>query len=210
MPQQISSIEVQSPLGVTVRSRFTYHEPKSERLLVLLPGRGYTCDHPLLHYLRKIGLQQGYDVLSLRYGFQVADGELKTEETAYLLEEVTQALAQVYPRGYQRLCVAGKSLGTPLAVQVAKDAPTAETSLLLLTPIGGALHSIGELNTLAIIGTADPLYTPELVNAFANEKHLRWEVYAELNHSLEAHDDWRESLANLSQILDACEQFLTA
>lgn len=208
MAQQISMIEAQSRSGGVTRSRFTHHTPPSDQLMILLPGRGYTCDHPLLHYVRGIGLQHGWDVLAVRYGFQVADRDLKSEETPDLLDEVSQTAAQVYARGYRRLCLVGKSLGTPLAAQLAKESPVEQTALLLLTPIGGALHGLGGIRTLAVIGTADPLYSPALIDAFAGEPLLRWQVYENLNHALEADGDWRASLARLAEIMAVCEQFL--
>ena len=65
------SIEVTTPSGVTVDHRLIAHDdPRG--LLIMLPGRGYTCDHPVLHFLRKAAADLGYDVLSVWYSFQVA------------------------------------------------------------------------------------------------------------------------------------------
>ncbi|MFN8449593.1 MAG: hypothetical protein U0521_13665 [Anaerolineae bacterium] len=58
------TIEVTTVAGVVVDHRLIAHEQPAG-LLVLLPGRGYTCDHPVLHYLRKAAADLGYDVLSV-------------------------------------------------------------------------------------------------------------------------------------------------
>jgi hypothetical protein len=124
------------------------------------------------------------------------------------MDDVTQAVDQVLARGYSRLCVVGKSLGTPLAAQVAKASDIDHTSLILLTPIGGAMQSIGTMNTLVIIGTADPLYSPEVVGAFDGMDHIHWRVFDDLNHSLAVENDWQASLTVLHPIMETCERFL--
>src|SRR5215213_785806 len=107
------SIEVTTPSGVTVDHRLIAHdEPRG--LLIMLPGRGYTCDFPVLHYLRKAATDLGYDVLSVWYSFQVAaipDDQVTMQQ---LVAEVDQPIREVLKRGYQHVVIAGKSLGTPL------------------------------------------------------------------------------------------------
>ncbi|HEX2906811.1 MAG TPA: alpha/beta family hydrolase [Phototrophicaceae bacterium] len=202
-------IPVESRLGVTVPNHLLAHEPPSADLLILLPGRGYTCNHPVLYYLRHAGIERGYDVLSIEYAFQVASRDLDADSLTALAEDVLVATQAVLARGYQRVCIAGKSLGTPLAGELARTITSGAVSLLLLTPIGGALQGLGDCPTLAIIGTADPLYTPELVSAYDDHPTITWQVYDGLNHSLEMPGDWRASLAVLPEIITGCETFMS-
>jgi hypothetical protein len=210
MDRHTTTIDIQSSLGVTVRNLFIYHEPISPQLMILLPGRGYTCNHPVLHYTRRLGLDRGFDVLSMAYGFQVANVELEARDMGGLEDEVTQATQQVLKRDYERVCIVGKSLGTPLAAQLARELqPTMDSiSLILLTPVGGALHGLGDLRTLAIIGTGDPLYAPEMVEATKDGDQFVWQVFDGLNHGLEMPDDWQASIQALNDIIAACDAFL--
>jgi acetyl esterase/lipase len=196
------SIEVTTPSGVTVDHRLIAHdEPRG--LLILLPGRGYTCDHPVLHYLRKAAADLGYDVLSVWYSFQVAaipDDQVTMQQLA---AEVDQAIREVLKRGYRHVMIAGKSLGTPLAVLHAQQAER----LILLTPVGTAVQDAGSKPTLAIIGTADPVYDPDAINASAGS--VEWLVLEGLDHGLEAAGDWATSLDALHQITAACVEFLS-
>jgi surfactin synthase thioesterase subunit len=211
MPQHIQTITVDSGFGVTTRNLFFHHEePRSTRLVVLLPGRGYTTEHPVLYYLRKMAFARGYDVLSVEYGFQANNAELTPENIPYLQQDVAGAVAPVFERGYEHICVAGKSLGTPLAAELARRIVTDEVSLIQLTPIGGAMHGLGEIRTLAVIGTSDSLYSPEIVEAFRESRTVHWRVFEGLNHALEYDNDWGRSLDALREVMAACAEFLAA
>ena len=172
-------------------------------LLILLPGRGYTCDHPVLHYLRKAAADLGWDVLSVWYSFQVAsipDDQITLEGLAV---EVDAVIREVLKRRYARVCIAGKSLGTLLAVQHAARCER----LILLTPVGTAAFEVAWLPTLAVIGTNDPLYQPDAISA--TEPNVEWRVLDGLDHGLEAGGDWSRSLDSLREITQACVEFLS-
>jgi hypothetical protein len=206
MAYQMTTINIESPFGVTTRSPFSYHEPASDKLMVMLPGRGYTNDAPVMFHTRQMALENGYDVLAVQYGFQAANADLQPEHLPFLQQDVTLAAQSVLAREYREVCVVGKSLGTPLAVELAKTLTNEEISLILLTPIGAALLDMTSLRTLAVIGTEDPLYSPELVsNASPN---IRWRVFEGLNHGLIHNGSWRTSLMKLPEIIQACETFI--
>jgi hypothetical protein len=181
-----------------------YHDdPASTKLMVMLPGRGYSCDHPVLYYVRRMAIKQGFDVLSVEYGFQAANLDFNSD---YLEDEVNQAAASVLQRSYDEVCIVGKSLGTPLAAGLAQQITAQTISLILLTPIGGAFDGLGSFRTLAVIGTADPLYTPEIVASHTG--NIQWKVFDGLNHSLEVKGDWKASITALEQVITVCETFI--
>ncbi len=181
-----------------------FHNSDAERLLVILPGRGYLADFPLLYYLRELGLNHGYDVVSVSYAFQVM-GNTHIDMTD-LIEEVHQVWDSLPKKAYKRLCIAGKSLGTPLAVQLAPQ--IIQPQLLLLTPVGGAVKMADELDTLAVIGTADHGYDPKQIEADKARPNIRWEVLDDLDHRLEKPGDLPQSLLALQIVMAVCEKFL--
>jgi hypothetical protein len=207
MALQFSTIVTQSRFGLTIHHSLVRHETGSDRLLIVLPGRGYTVDHPLLYTLRKSALQSGWDVLSVQYGFALAARDLDVESISSIQEDVDAATTPVLSGGYTEVCIAGKSLGTPLAAELAKRLTGRRVSLILFTPIGGATQGLGGVRTLAVAGTADPIYVPEMVT---EEPGLQWLVIDGVNHSLEYRDDWRASLDVLAQIISTCETFLAS
>jgi hypothetical protein len=207
MSLQFSTIDTQSRFGLTIHHKLVRQAGGSDKLLILLPGRGYTVDHPLLYTLRKSALQSGWDVLSVQYGFALADRDLDVESISSLQEDVDAATTPVLSGGYNEVCIAGKSLGTPLAAELAKRLTGRRVSLILFTPIGGATQGLGGLRTLAVGGTADPLYVPEMA---ADEPAIQWLVIEGVNHSLEHKDEWRASLDVLARVIGACEAFLSS
>jgi hypothetical protein len=207
MPLQFQRIEVESPFGVTIRNTFLTHEPASDKLMILLPGRGYTNDHPVMHYVAKVGMQLGYDALAVQYGFQVSGADLTPDKLPLVSQDVSGAVTQALQRPYKRVVIVGKSMGTPLAVEVAKTL-SQQVSLILLTPVGGAMQGLGGLRTLAVIGTSDAAYSAEEVQSFESVSTVTWRVFDNLNHALELADDWRGSVQVLEEIIAACDTFL--
>ncbi len=208
MSLEITTLTHTSPFGPVMTTPFFRHIPPAERLLVLLPGRGYTVNHPILFHLLYLALENGWDALPVSYGFQTSGGDFRPEQFPLLQEDVALATAPALANSYRHLCVAGKSLGTPLAVDLARSAKADSVSLILLTPVGGVMQALDGIRTLAVIGTNDPLYSPDVVRLTESDAHVDWRVYDGLNHSLIVEGDWRASLAALREIMDVCEWFL--
>jgi acetyl esterase/lipase len=206
MDVQISPMPVQSSLGVTIPNTLMYREPRSPKLMVMLPGRGYSCEHPVMYFVRAMALTQGYEVLSLQYGFQVAQRELSRDEVPIIRQEIHQAMQQLQERNYHHFCVVGKSLGTPLAVELATSLAPEPVSLILLTPVNNAAQTVGGIRTLGVIGTADPFYDAEGMNQ--TPSNVQWLVFNGLDHALEHQNDWHASMAALLEIISACQTFI--
>jgi predicted alpha/beta-hydrolase family hydrolase len=207
--QQILTTEV---AGRRILHSLINQDETPRGLLIMLPGRGYLNVHPLMHYLRKVAVTLGYDVLSVTYGFQ---SQLYAQEDVGgdLLEEIRQAADQVFDqRTYDRIVIAGKSMGTPLASlygsELAGRFPETDIAHLMLTPIRGATQGVQQRRTLAVIGTADPAYEAARVQADAGNKWIEWLVLDDLNHGLEHESDWQDSIVKLGVILNACHAFL--
>ncbi len=182
----------------------------SPHLVAMLPGRNYTCDAPALHYLRAVALQTGCDVLSVRYSFQYAPNSVSDKEMKWvdLMSDVNQALLAVLDRGYTRLTLVGKSLGSPLAALWAQNSPIPDTRLILLTPVADAVKHAKTMPTLAIVGTADEAYNAADIAADQERPNIRWHIFDNLNHGLEYEEHWAESIRILGAIMALCEAFI--
>ncbi|MBE3574396.1 MAG: hypothetical protein IMW99_02895 [Firmicutes bacterium] len=221
-----------SSWGVETHNLLMRHrDGAADKLMVVLPGEYYSADRPVLDYVRKMGFQRGYDVFSVQYGFQAAGVRLDRSGLPRLQDE-TLAVVGSTLAGYRSFCFVGKSLGTPLAVELARrttagtDAgprpgPGASAgaapgkpsgtavSLILLTPVPRAVaEDTGAAPALAVIGTADPFYSDPDIQAALGRRGVEWRVFPGLNHSLEVPGDWRASVAVLPQVLAACDDFL--
>jgi acetyl esterase/lipase len=212
MGHKIKALSVMVKAGVTVGHLFFTHDnPPSDKLLVILPGRGYTRDYPLFYSLRMLAVELGYDVLSTQYSFQADPHTVRFDAVGWdgLKEEIDQALKALPKREYTHICFAGKSLGTPLAMQLAQTYPAPDKRALLFTPIANAVQLAGEdMPTLAVIGTADSSYNADIIQADVRRDNVTWWVFDDLNHSLEHKNDWKASMAVMTEIMVVCEDFL--
>jgi acetyl esterase/lipase len=205
MPLSYTTIPIESPFGVTIQNTLAVQEPSSGKLMVLLPGRGYLNEHPVMHYTRMIGLQLGYDVLSLRYGFHLTGEDIVTERLPDVHQDAVNAITAALERSYRELCIVGKSMGTPIAAVHAASLKILRLSLILHTPVRNAVDMVGEIPTLAVIGTGDALYDPAKA---VDKSNVRWLVLDGLNHGLEKPGDWQASLRALHDISLAVDAFL--
>ncbi|MEO8609455.1 MAG: hypothetical protein ABI690_16305 [Chloroflexota bacterium] len=209
MSVKFQTIAMGSHIGVPpAHHTFAKQADGSDKLLVILPGYGYNNDFPVLYYLRKAALELGYDVLSVEYSFQAAYTNFDMNNVLDLLDEVKKAVASLSPQKYQHICIAGKSLGTILAVALAECLSAKQIDLILLTPLSGSVQMAHASPTLAIIGTADALHAQAAPDIVPTRPNLQWRVFEGLNHSLEVPDDWHASLAVLPEIIAACVEFL--
>jgi pimeloyl-ACP methyl ester carboxylesterase len=199
----IHSIEISSCAAVTIQNMLA--GTNSSRLVAMLPGLGYTVDAPLMHYLRKIAWHNNFDVLSIKYGFQVAQTRYEAQHQGAMTQESQQAIEQALAKGYDELIIVGKSLGTPMAAMLGNQFPQT-TKLLLLTPIADSHKIAPNIATLAVIGTADPRYDEGLA---VDTDNLRWKVYEDLDHSLEISGDILASITIMRDIMETCQAFLT-
>lgn len=203
------TIDVSSAYGFTLRHTLYWREPAADRLLLLLPGRGYTVEGPTLYHLLYLGLENGWDVLPMPYGFQVRGNDFSFDQMPLLQHDVAASANLALSRGgYREVCVVGKSLGTPLAVELAHQVNVAEKSVILLTPVAGTMSAVGDLRTLAVIGTGDPLYSADVVRLTDSAPNIAWRIFDDLDHGLVDKNNWRVSLRALHDILEACETFL--
>lgn len=208
MSYETTLLEITTAEGVTIPLEYTRHEAEPRGLVMILPGRGYLLEHPALYYLSRMAAEAGYDVLGVPYSFQIL------RSTNYppvedLVRDAALALATVLPqRSYAEVVLAGKSLGTRVAVKVGAQLQDVKLRYLLLTPVMNSTDETGNHPTLAIIGTKDAVYDESQINADHDHPYRRWQVFEGLHHGLEYETGWAKSLTVMSQLIGVCESFL--
>lgn len=203
----IQYFEVESYIGGTLRIPLASpNNSNHKRLMVLLPGRSYTIDAPLMYYSKILGWQLGYDTLLVNYGFHINHSDFELSDIPNIHRETDNILSQVLnTHEYDEVVFVGKSLGTPIAAMLANKTPNT-SKIVLLTPIQRSQDIIDNIPTLAIIGTDDRVYDADMI---VDTDTLTWVVYDYLNHGLQKTDDLAASLAILPDIMQHCEAFLS-
>lgn len=179
-------------------SIWTAPEPCVGRVLVL-PGEGYTVDHPLLFWACHVADSAGWQVSTLHWQIDpnAEDGPVAfVEHGADILDATAPAAGQTV--------VIAKSLGT-LAVRWANQHAYPG---VWLTPLLNDDHVTTGLaaSSMALIvgGTSDRHWNSDIAGALGCDI-----VEVErASHALTVGGDWRRSLAGLTTTLNAIEAFL--
>lgn len=191
---------------------------ETRQLAVVLPGRGYTCDMPLLYYSTRFLLGRGADVLQVEYAYHRRPdfGVLPTSlQDQWLYADVDAAYqAALSQRQYRSITLVGKSLGTrAMGHLLATDDRLAGARAIWITPllrdpIAHAAMTRWRGPALYIIGTEDPHYDPALIRAIQEATGAEFAVIEGANHSLEIEGKFWQSLQILERVMRAIHQFL--
>ena len=176
------------PLEVDTR------EGSSEHVATVLPGRGYTCDAPLLHHTRLLLRTRGFSVRTVRW---------PTPPTPARLLDLAPGLLDPV-RARQHLLIA-KSLSTrllPLAVD--RGLPGVWLTPLLGEPTVRDAAQRASAPTLLIGGSADPYWDA----AAARQSGQRVLEVAGADHSIEVPGEVTTSLRALQTVVTEIEDFL--
>ncbi|HLO04446.1 MAG TPA: hypothetical protein VK191_15150 [Symbiobacteriaceae bacterium] len=180
-------------------------EPRSRKLVVILPGHHYYANRSPLELIGMMALSYGYEVLELRYSYQVSPYPTEAMSLDDLEREVDGILP--YLDGYEEVCLVGKSLGTSLARLLVAKVGAPERSLILLTPLPDSVAGEPPVDRLCLIGDADPVF-PRV--AASREAHpAEWRIYPGVNHGLQVERDWRATAQVWQGIVAEAEAFFT-
>lgn len=135
----------------------TFYQGSNGRTAVLLPGRGYSANHPVLYYAREVLLVQGWSVKEVNWNPE----DLVSEEAV-----IERAKAELDEVADNNPFVLGKSLGSlvlPWVVQQGWQAIWL-TPLLNKPELITALNSV-TVKTLLVGGTADVSWDSNVAKA---------------------------------------------
>lgn len=148
-------------------TRYVDHQPERAPVgrVVVLPGRVYTPDGPLLFFAAQTALMRSWEVRQVWW--EPPRFESDDDEVAWVGEQLTAAVA-----GYEgRVLVVAKSLGTLAAESAAALGYEAAWLTPLLTePDAAAALSSYPAEQLVVIGDRDPYFSQEVLDALPGEQ----------------------------------------
>lgn len=166
------------------------------KIAVIFPGIGYTCDKPLLYYIIKWLRSNGVQVVTLDYT------SLRKENLqgnhALIVDAIQQGM-EIYERkvSQQSLTEAsqvifvGKSIGSAVAAKVYErlsDQQKEKTKLLLLTPLEETLQPKLRKDSIVFHGNQDPWANTKVICSRCAEQEITLYEVEKANHSLETGD----------------------
>jgi hypothetical protein len=203
---------------LVVQNTFLRQSQRADHLAVVFPGLGYSVGMPVLYYPGQLLAEMGADVLLVdtRYNRIREYEQAPDEEKARWLEAdagaaVDAALAQ---GRYQRVTLVGKSIGT-LAVGhiLHSHASLPNLSCVWLTPLikspelRNRIQSVHH-RALFVIGTADPQYSPALLEEVRLATSGEVLAVEGANHSLEIAGNIVKSVEIMRQVVEKVALFI--
>jgi fermentation-respiration switch protein FrsA (DUF1100 family) len=212
----VVTLDARGYRGEPVPNRLISQKGGASHLAVLLPGRGYTVDMPLLYYPRAYLMDQGADVLLVEYNYARADYNTlpPDDQRAWLNDDVDAVVdAALAGRTYERVTLIGKSLGTyAMAHLLATDMRLRDAACLWLTPI---IHDEAVFQWMArphralfAIGTRDPLYDEAMMQEAAQKSGGVSVVIDDADHGLNIERDMVASVRALETVMQVVQEFL--
>ena len=185
-------------------------ERKKQKIAVILPGIGYTCDRPLLYYGGKLAQALGWDVVRVPYGGfppKVRGDRQKMALCAELaLRQTGEALKEIDFGQYRSVLFMAKSVGTVAAAAYA-HARGLSCRHILFTPVEQTFsHPVH--NAIAFHGTADPWAETPTIRSLCEAMKIPLYVTENANHSLETGDTFRD-IENLKTVMSQVTAFLS-
>ena len=180
-----------------------------QKLAVILPGIGYTCDRPLLYYGGKLAQGLGWEVRRVPYGgFPEkvrGDAEKMRRSADMALAQTEEMLRDVDWKQYGQIVFISKSVGTVVAAAYA-HAHHLSCRHILFTPVE-ATFAVPVKNAVAFHGTADPWVATDTLTRLCREADIPLFITENANHSLET-GDVPLDIRNLQTVITRAEAFL--
>lgn len=219
MPFTRETLEISGYRGEPVPNTFTRQAGDTSHLAIVLPGRGYTAQMPLLYYATDMLTNIGADILLVEYAYTKKPGfnELPDDEKQrWFLEDVTAAYrAAIVQRNYGRITIIGKSLGTLAMGYLLTTIPElGGAEAVWITPL---LHNetLCEQierwagHSLFAVGTADPEHDHARFHQLQRVTRGEAVVVRGADHSLEIPGNTLASLKAVESVIHGLNTFLT-
>ncbi|MBI5954107.1 MAG: hypothetical protein HY865_20815 [Chloroflexi bacterium] len=192
-------------------------QPKSTgHLGIILPGYRHSADMADLHYVGRILMGQGADLLRVEYRYYETDylSQSENDQNQRISEDVFAVCnACLALRPYNKITLIGKSLGTRGMGFLLGDERYQKADCVWSTPplttewLRVRIEQVRP-RSLFIFGTADDYYKPEILQHLVQVTNGRAVVIEGATHGLEVPESIPRSLQGLGQIVQGLQEFL--
>lgn len=192
-------------LSKNIPFRLIEQQVETDKLVIVLPGAGYTVQAPLLHFTTGVFYSKGFDVLHINYGFSREEmSELNNKDfTRDVQRTINNAIKE---KNYSDFYIVAKSIGTIALSGLLNNSSYIQAKAIWLTPLlqredvfNALLDS--EHKSLCIIGDKDPCFIKERFEQLKNNHNLTLSLIDGGNHALELDNDPIESIDILKNVM---------
>jgi hypothetical protein len=195
----------------TIPFKLYKQEEKSNSLIIILPGAGYTTQAPLLHYTTGMMIKKGSDVLLVNYDYsRVVLSTLSEDEITSDVQTVIDTILK--DNDYTDFTIVAKSIGTIALTYLLKNPTFNSAKAIWLTPLLQRKDVYNALlnnknKALCIIGDKDPCYNYEKFEEIKKNIKLKTSLIEGVNHSIEFESDIFKSIEVLKDVMFKIDEF---
>ncbi|WP_436374798.1 alpha/beta hydrolase [Cytobacillus sp. BC1816] len=191
--------------------RMIEQKRETNRLVIVLPGAGYTTKAPLLHFTTGLFYTKGFDVLHINYTFSREEMSVLSEED--FTRDVQHAIdSAIKNKKYSNYYFVAKSIGTIALSYLLDNTMFKDAKAVWLTPLlqrddvfNTMIHS--DHKGLCIMGDRDSCFIEERFEKLKKNQTLILKVVEGGNHSLELDDDPIKSIEILKGVISNMNEF---
>lgn len=182
----------------------------SDKLVVILPGIGYTIDRVTIEYSGELALSQNYDLMEVEYGFQVARKAFNVKEEFNIIADETLELVKdaLSLKEYKEVIIIGKSIGTCVQNFLNEKIKGINIKNIYISPIDKTVGMGFKEGSLIITGSKDPLLSEENLQNIVDSKKYKVIVFNGANHALNLEKNPIGSLEIQIEIIKAIKTFI--
>ncbi|MGL6185040.1 MAG: alpha/beta hydrolase [Clostridium chrysemydis] len=182
----------------------------SDKLVVILPGIGYTIDRVTIEYSGELALSQNYDLMEVEYGFQVARKAFNVKEEFNIIADETLELVKdaLSLKEYKEVIIIGKSIGTCVQDFLNEKIEGINIKNIYISPIDKTVGMGFKEGSLIITGSKDPLLSEENLQNIVDSKKYKVIIFNGANHALNLEKNPIGSLEVQIEIIKAIKTFI--
>jgi hypothetical protein len=185
---------------------------ETNKLVIVLPGAGYTTQAPLLHFTTGVFYNKGFDVLHINYTFSRKEMSVLNERD--FAGNVQLAIDNaIKDKEYSNYYIVAKSIGTKALRYLLNNKRLKEAKIVWLTPL---LQNDDVFNTMVnsnnkgicIFGEKDRLcFILERFEKLKNNQNLILKVVDGGNHNVELDKEPIKSIELLKSVIADINKF---
>ena len=168
----------------------------NKKIVISFPGgRGYEI--PLLYFGSKHFEDKGYEKIFVNHP---ASGEKDFDS---LLENAGKVVESIDFREYDDVVFIGKSIGTLIACRI-KEKYNIPASLILFTPVEGALPYINKDNNILLVAAAekDRHWDTKILQEHCKKVNVKCYVEPNIGHRMEVMNDLCRNLEVIRNVIE--------
>lgn len=180
------------------------------KIALIFPGIGYTCDKPLLYYGGKLLEKMGYTRIPVEYGNFPSNVKGNPEKMRQCFESALaqseELLKNVDFSSCDDIIILSKSVGTAVSAAYTEQKKI-QVRNVLFTPVDFTFNYITDSNCIVFSGTADPWADTSVIKECCKNMRIPLYLTDGANHSLET-GDISFDIQNLSSVMDRVKDFI--